>query len=99
MVNLRFYGYCEYKNQLGDDNMSALQLEVSKSLEGLSEENLSFLLEMINKYMKPKTLLNDDITVVSSDRRIGVLKDKRIFAPGYDFDEDNEEIAKLFGEI
>lgn len=79
--------------------MSALQLEVSKSLEGLSEENLKFLLEMINKYMKPDTSLNDDTTAVSSDRRIGVLKNKCIFAPGYDFDEDNEEIAKLFGEL
>ena len=79
--------------------MSALQLEVSKSLEGLSEENLKFLLDMINKYMKPESHLKDDITVVSSNRRIGVLKGKRIFAPGYDFDEDNEEIAKLFGEI
>ncbi|MCM1046597.1 MAG: hypothetical protein NC417_13920 [Candidatus Gastranaerophilales bacterium] len=79
--------------------MSALQLEVSKSLEGLSEENLRFLLEMINKYMKPASHLNDDITAVSSNRRIGVLKGKRIFTPGYDFDEDNEEIAKLFGEI
>jgi len=87
------------KNQLGDDNMSALQLEVSKSLEGLSEENLRFLLEMINKYMKPEPHLNDDSTAVSSNRRIGVLKGKRIFAPGYDFHEDNEEIAKLFGEI
>ncbi len=79
--------------------MSTLQLEVSKSLEGLSEENLRFLLEMINKYMKPEPHLNDDIAEVSSNRRIGVLKGKRIFAPGYDFDEDNEEIAKLFGEI
>lgn len=87
------------KNQLGDDNMSALQLEVSKSLEGLSEENLRFLLEMINKYMKPENFLNDNVTAASCDRRIGVLKGKRIFAPGYDFDEDNEEIAKLFGEI
>lgn len=55
--------------------------------------------EMINKYMKPDTFLNDDITEVSSDRRIGALNNKRIFAPGYDFDEDNEEIAKSFGEI
>jgi len=29
-------------------------LEVSKSLEGLSEKNRRFLLEMINKYMKPE---------------------------------------------
>ncbi len=79
--------------------MSTLQLEVSKSLEGLSEENLKFLLEMINRYMKPAVLLNDDIRVVSVDKRIGALKDKCVFAPGYDFDEDNEEIAKLFGEI
>ncbi len=79
--------------------MSTLQLEVSKSLEGLSEENLKFLLEMINKYMKPTVLLNGDIEEVSVDKRIGALKNKRVFAPGYDFDEDNEEIAKLFGEI
>lgn len=37
--------------------------------------------------------------VVSVDKRIGALKDKCVFAPGYDFDEDNEKIAKLFGEI
>lgn len=79
--------------------MSTLQLEVSKSLEGLSEENLKFLLEMINKYMKPDTLLAKDETVSFGSKRIGVLKGREIFAPGYDFDEDNEEIAKLFGEI
>ena len=57
-------------------------------MEGLSEENLRFLLEMTNKYMKPEPFLEDDITVVSSGKRIGALKDKRIFASGYDFDKD-----------
>lgn len=33
--------------------MSALQIQVAESLEGLSDENLSFLLEMINRFMKP----------------------------------------------
>ncbi len=65
--------------------MSALQLEVSKSLEGLSEENLKFLLEMINRYMKPAVLLNDDIRVVSVDKRIGALNDNFVFATGYYF--------------
>ena len=33
--------------------MSTLQIQVAKSLEGLSDENLTFLLEMINRFMKP----------------------------------------------
>lgn len=35
--------------------MSTLQSEVINSLEGLSNDNLQLLLDIINKVMKPKT--------------------------------------------
>lgn len=79
--------------------MSTLQLEISKSLEGISEDNLRFLLEMINKYMRPQNITTEEAAISPNNMRIGALKGRKIFAPGYDFDEDNEEIAKMFGEI
>lgn len=36
--------------------MSILQKQVIQSLNGLSEDNLQFLLDMIQRFMKPKEI-------------------------------------------
>ena len=41
--------------------MSTLQSEVINSLEGLSNDNLQLLLDIINKVMKPKTKTNSKL--------------------------------------
>lgn len=51
--------------------MSTLQMEVTKSLEGLSDESLGSLLEIINKYMKnDKYAVSEKIKSGKSNKRI-----------------------------
>ena len=81
--------------------MSILQRQVIQSLNGLSDDNLRFLLEMIQRFMKPsenkeenvdKLVMNKNIV-----RRIGSLEGQDLIDADYDIDECNDEIAKLFG--
>ncbi|MCM1104414.1 MAG: hypothetical protein NC409_09945 [Clostridium sp.] len=81
--------------------MSVLQSQVIQSLDGLSEDNLQFLLDMIQRFMK-----NDKIEKRSSDtsaifnsstRRIGSLEGQNLIDADYDIDECNDEIAAMFG--
>lgn len=76
--------------------MSMLQIQVAKSLEGLSDENLKFLLDIINRFMKPATVHEHESRSI---RPLGMYKNEKFYADGYDIDEDNEEIAKMFGVI
>ncbi len=76
--------------------MSALQTRVMESLNGLSDENLSFLLVLIDKYMKPQKMSVALSQGSSGGIKIGMFKGEKFIADGYDFDQDNDEIAKLF---
>lgn len=81
--------------------MSILQRQVIQSLNGLSDDNLRFLLKMIQRFMIPsenkgenvgKLVMNKNIV-----RRIGSLEGQDLIDADYDIDECNDEIAKLFG--
>ncbi|MCM1090989.1 MAG: hypothetical protein NC092_11705 [Butyrivibrio sp.] len=75
--------------------MSALQEQVVQKIGGLSEDNLQFLLEMIDRFMQPETK-EKNVTVVG---RIGIAKGQKLYDDDYDFDEMNPEIAKMFGVV
>ena len=81
--------------------MSTLQREVIQSLNGLSEDNLKFLLDMIQRFMKPaetgEQTLNSATMDRNSIRRIGSLEGKDLIDADYDIDECNDEIAAMFG--
>ena len=81
--------------------MSILQSQVIQSLDGLSDDNLQFLLDMIQRFMKPDKFeekINDKSVVVSnSSRRIGSLEGQDLIDADYDIDECNGEIAEMFG--
>lgn len=84
--------------------MSILQKQVIQSLNGLSDDNLLFLLDMIQRFMKPDTAKESNIgkveTAGSSIRRIcriGSLEGQDLIDMNYDIDECNEEIAEMFG--
>ena len=79
--------------------MSTLQIQVAKSLEGLSDENLTFLLEMINRFMKPAMVENIPAQENRSVTPLGMYKNEQFCADGYDIDEYNDEIARMFGVI
>lgn len=71
--------------------MLTLQEQVVQRVNGLSEDNLRFLLEMIERFMQPDT---KGRTVAN---RIGIAKGQDLYDDEYDFDEMNPEIAKMFG--
>ena len=76
--------------------MSALQEQIVQKISGLSEDNLQFLLEMIDYLIQPETGKEGDITVT---KRIGIARGQNLYDDDYDFDEMNPEIAKMFGVV
>lgn len=81
--------------------MSVLQRQVIQSLNGLSDDNLKFLLDMIHRFMKPSEMKEDDfnglVTAQSGVRRIGSLEGQNLIDEDYDIDECNDVIAEMFG--
>lgn len=79
--------------------MSTLQKQVIQSLNGLSEDSLKFILDMIEKFIKPVNTIKANPTAMAKVRQIGIYKPDELYAPDYDIDEDNAEIARMFGEV
>lgn len=81
--------------------MSTLQTQVIQSLNGLSDDNLSFLLDMIQRFMKPAQAMENDTNAqmmhANVKRRIGSLEGQDLIDADYDIDECNGEIAEMFG--
>ena len=80
--------------------MSTLQRQVIQSLDGLSDDNLRFLLDMIQRFMKPKKTderKQDEWKMGKDMRRIGSLEGYNLIDMDYDIDECNDEIAEMFG--
>ena len=74
-------------------SMSVLQQEVVDKVTKLSDDNLQFILEMINRFMQPEEQNEKEVDF----KRIGVAKGQRLYDDDYDFDEMNNDIAKMFG--
>ena len=73
----------------------SLQSQVIESLDGLSDDNLTFILEMVNKFMKPKAIASKE----NGGIKIGMFKGEKYVADDYDFDESNDEMARIFGAM
>lgn len=71
--------------------MSVLQQEVVDKVTKLSDDNLQFILEMINRFMQPEEQDEKEVDF----KRIGVAKGQKLYDD--DFDEMNDDIAKMFG--
>ncbi len=82
--------------------MSTLQNQITQSLEGLSDDSLRFILDMIQRFVMPaesKSMSIDyDVAKQEKKRRLGSMKGQKFIADGHDIDECNDEIARLFGE-
>ncbi len=76
--------------------MSALQEQIVQKISGLSEDNLQFLLEMIDRFMQPEVREKKDMVIT---KRIGIARGENLYDDDYDFDEMNPEIAKMFGVV
>lgn len=81
--------------------MSTLQRQVIQSLDGLSDDNLVFLLDMIQRFMKPSEAGGEDSDRLAipgnGRRRIGSLEGQDLIDADYDIDGCNGEIAEMFG--
>ena len=80
--------------------MSTLQNQITQSLEGLSDDSLRFILDMIQRIVLPSESrsknINYDIVAQGRKRRLGSMKGQKFIADGHDIDECNDEIARLF---
>lgn len=69
--------------------MSVLQQEVVDKVTKLSDDNLQFILDMINRFMQPEEMAETEVDF----KRIGVAKGQRLYDDDYDFDEMNDDIG------
>lgn len=74
--------------------MLTLQEQVVQKVSGLSEDNLQFILEMINRFMQSDSVEKKKAVI---SKRIGIAKGQDLYDDEYDFDEMNPEIEKMFG--
>ncbi len=80
--------------------MSTLQMEFMETIEGLSDDTMRILLEVVKQVVLPldhKEKADSSSEYQSRPRRMGSLKGQRLISEGYDIDESNAEIAKMFG--
>ena len=71
-----------------------LQEQIVQKVNGLSEDNLRFLLDMIERFMLPDAMGKKSLVV---SNRVGIARGQDLYDDEYDFDEMNAEIAKMFG--
>ena len=80
--------------------MSTLQNQITQSLEGLSDDSLRFILDMIQRFVQPsesrRVSINYGVATQGKKRRLGSMKGQKFIADGHDIDECNDEIARLF---
>ena len=82
--------------------MSTLQNQITQSLDGLSDDSLRFILEMIQRFVLPaeakdKSINYDAVAAQGTKRRLGSMKGQKFIVDGHELDECNHEIAKMFG--
>lgn len=80
--------------------MSTLQMEFMETIEGLSDDTMRMLLEVVKQVVLPlehKENTGNSSAYQNKPRRIGSLKGQKLISEGYDIDESNAEIAKMFG--
>lgn len=79
-----------------EGDLMTLQEQVVQKVNGLSEENLQFLLDMMNRFMQSDFMENK---MAADCKRIGIAKGQNLYDHDYDFDEMNDEIAIMFGGV
>jgi hypothetical protein len=75
-------------------------MEFMETIEGLSDDTMRMLLELVKQVVLPLDHRNSTVSLSeyqSKPRKIGSLKGQRLISEGYDIDESNAEIAKMFG--
>lgn len=75
-------------------------MEFMETIEGLSDDTMRMLLEVVRQVVLPLDH-KENIGAASEQqgklRRMGSLKGQKLISEGYDIDESDDEIAKMFG--
>jgi len=75
--------------------MSALQLKAYELMGKLSDNKLRLIIEIMNNFLNTTDDSNNE--VIKEKRPIGMFKNEKFLADNYDIDDDNDEIAAMFG--
>lgn len=80
--------------------MSELQKQAMEIIEEMPEENLKVLVNFMQIFVqKSNKPLTNVRSVKKPPKRIGIAEGEELYAPDYDIDEYNGEIAKMFGVV
>ena len=74
--------------------MSALQLQAYELMGKLSDSKLQLIIEIMNGFINATDESNNE---VKGKRPIGMFEGEKFLADNYDIDDDNAEIAAMFG--
>ena len=74
--------------------MSALQLQAYELMGKLSDSKLQLIIEIMNGFINTTDESNNEVKV---KRPIGMFEGEKFLADNYDIDDDNAEIAAMFG--
>ncbi len=64
--------------------MLTLKDQVVQKVSGLSEENMQFILDMIDRFMQSDSEEKNSAAIL---KRIGIAKGRHLYDDDYDFDE------------
>ncbi len=81
--------------------MSALENQILQSLNGLSDDSLRFILDMIQRFVMPAETgaVRQNASARPDVRRLGSMKGQKFIADGHDIDDYDDEIARMFGAV
>ncbi len=81
--------------------MSALEKQILQSLNGLSDDSLRFILDMIQRFVMPADTkaVSSSVPVQSGSRKLGSMKGQKFIADGHEIEEYDDEIARMFGAV
>ena len=74
--------------------MSALEKQIMQSLDGLSDDSLGVILDLIQRFVKPAEANSGSHT---TGRKLGSMKGQKFIADGHEIDDYDDEIAQMFG--
>ena len=74
--------------------MSALQLQAYELMGKLGESKLQLIIDIMNGFLNTTDESNNE---VKGKRPIGMFEGEKFLADDYDIDDDNAEIAAMFG--
>lgn len=80
--------------------MSELQKQAMEIIGEMSEDNLKVLVNFMQIFIQPHNGTPAVARPVKkASKRIGIAEGEELYAPDYDIDEYNDEIAKMFGAV